>query len=422
MNGGRLRNIDWLILLAALLLIGLGLLNLYSVGHVPEELRETFGGTGSAFFQRQVVWALLGLGAMALAFLVPFRYFEGGAVVIYLFALLLLVVVLFVDNSRGATRWIAVGSFRFQPSEIMKIALILVLARFLAEKRHDPNRLRIVAAAVAVVLVPCLLVMRQPDMGTALVFPALLLALLYWRGLDEGILILVLSALVSAFLTVFSQQAIAEGGYPFLLLVFFVLILFVAYRRRRRLLQSLMLVAVNLFVMLVTSNLIGHLKPYQQRRIVSFLRPESDILGAGWQVYQSKVAIGSGGFAGKGFLQGTQKLFAFLPERHSDFAFAVLSEEGGYLGALVVIVFFAVIIARGLFLATKVKSRFASLTVIGICAYFAFHLAVNVGMTIGLAPVTGLPLPFVSYGGSSMLVSCFLVGLLLNFSANFYEY
>jgi rod shape determining protein RodA len=277
-------------------------------------------------------------------------------------------------------------------------------------------------AAFGAVIAPLLLVMKQPDLGTALVFPALLLPMLYWRGLDEGIMILFLSPVVSAFLTIFSQGVLRKGVYPFPLLIFFVVILAIAYRRRAKLLQSIMLVATNLAVMIIIPTLIGGMKPYQQQRIFAFLRPESDILGSGWQVYQSKVAIGSGGFAGKGFLHGTQKLLAFLPERHSDFVFSVLSEEAGYLGAVGVIILFLVIIVRGLYLATKVKSRFASLTTIGICSYFAFHLLINVGMTIGLAPVTGIPLPLISYGGSSMLVSCFLIGILLNFSANFYEY
>jgi rod shape determining protein RodA len=267
-----------------------------------------------------------------------------------------------------------------------------------------------------------LLVVKQPDLGTAMVYPAILLSILYWRGLDEGLMILILSPVISAFLTVYSQRALQSGRYPVLLLAFFVGILVIAYKRRQKIFQSILLVGVNLSVMLVVPNLIGRLKPYQQQRIIAFLRPESDILGSGWQVYQSKVAIGSGGFFGKGYLSGTQKLLAFLPERHSDFVYSVLSEEAGYIGAMAVLLLFAVIIIRGLFLATKVKSRFASLAVIGICSYFSFHVAVNIGMTIGLAPVTGLPIPFLSYGGSSMLISCFLVGVLLNFGSSFYEY
>jgi rod shape determining protein RodA len=417
-----LQNLDWLILLSALLLMGIGLLNLFSVGHVPSELSETYAGGDMRFFQRQAVWCGIGLGIMAIAYLIPFRYYEGGAVIFYIAVLILLSAVLLMGAAKGSSRWIVIGAFRFQPSEVMKVGLIFLLARFFAEKRHDPNRLRIFAVATAATLVPFLLVVKQPDLGTALVYPALLMTILYWRGLDEGRMILILSPLVSAFLTIYSQSALQRGSYPVLLLAFFVGILIIAYRRREKIIQSILLVAVNLSIMLVIPTLIERLKPYQQRRILAFLRPESDILGSGWQVYQSKVAVGSGGFLGKGFLRGTQKLLAFLPERHSDFVYSVLSEEAGFIGAIGVLILFSVIIVRGLYLATKVKSRFASLTIIGICSYFTFHVAVNVGMTIGLAPVTGLPIPFLSYGGSSMLVSCFFIGVLLNFGSSFYEY
>jgi rod shape determining protein RodA len=181
-------------------------------------------------------------------------------------------------------------------------------------------------------------------------------------------------------------------------------------------------VGINLLVILAVPHLLGYLKPYQQRRVFAFLRPESDILGTGWQVYQSKVAIGSGGLTGKGFLKGTQKMFEFLPERHSDFVYSVLSEETGFLGSIIVIVLLLILVYRILSIATRTRGRFASLAAVGICTYFVFHAAINIGMTIGLAPVTGLPLPFLSYGGSSMLTSCFLVGIVLNFGMRFYEY
>jgi rod shape determining protein RodA len=409
-------------LMSTLLLMAIGLLNLYSVGHVPAEMSEMFEGGGMRFFQKQIVWCLIGLAVMAMAFFIPFRYYEGGAVIFYIVVLLMLTVVLLTGPAKGSSRWIVIGGFRFQPSELMKVSLIFILARFLAEKRHNPNRIKTLTVTAAVTLLPFLLVMRQPDLGTALVYPAILLTVLYWRGLDEGLIILVLTPVISAFLTIYSQSALKSGNYPRLLLAFFVFILIIAYKRREKIAQSILLVTANLSVMLVVPNLLGRLKPYQQRRILAFLRPESDILGSGWQVYQSKVAVGSGGFPGRGYLRGTQKLLAFLPERHSDFVYSVLAEEAGFIGAIAVLFLFSVIVVRGLYLATKVKSRFASLAITGICAYFAFHVAVNIGMTIGFAPVTGLPIPFLSYGGSSLLISCFLIGVLLNFGSSFYEY
>ncbi|MBN1164025.1 MAG: rod shape-determining protein RodA [Candidatus Krumholzibacteriota bacterium] len=415
-------NFEWLIFIPLLALILIGLLNLYSVGHVPQSLQETFQPAGGNFFHRQIVWVLAGVVVMGIALAIPLRYYEVSAVFFYFVPLIFLVVVLLLEPAKGSSRWIVLGGFRFQPSEMMKIGVIFLLARLLSGKRNDPNRFRIITLSFLIVLVPFLLIIKQPDLGTALVFPALLFPVLFWRGLNESILILFLSPVISAFLTIYTASTFQRGAYPYPLLIFFLVILVVAYRRRQRLFQSISLVVINLGVMLLVPNLISRMKLYQQRRILAFLKPESDILGMGWQVYQSKVAIGSGGFGGKGFLQGTQKLLAFLPERHSDFVYSVLSEESGFIGSLVVILLYTLIVTRGLYLATKVKNRFASMTIIGICSYFAFHVIINVGMTIGLAPVTGLPLPLLSYGGSSMLVTCFLAGVLMNFGSNFYEY
>jgi rod shape determining protein RodA len=416
------QDFDWLILLPAILLIALGLLTLYSIDHVPAEFRDTFQPVKTGAFERQLLWVLAGLVVMTVACLIPFRYYEGMAVIFYCIGLLLLVAVLFAPAVKGARRWIDIGSFSLQPSEFMKIAVLFMLARFLAEKRNRPDSFRVLVIGAAIVFVPFLLVVKEPDLGTSLVFLALLFPVMYWRGIDESLLILFMTPLLSALLTVFSATAAERGSYPFLLLLFFIVILVAAYRRRRDLFRSVSLVGLNVGVMLLVPMAWNRLELYQQKRILTFLRPQSDILGSGWQVYQSKLAIGSGGFMGKKFLHGTHKLLAFLPERHSDFIYSVISEEFGFLGALVLLVLYSIIIIRGLYLATKVKNRFASIAAVGICSYFAFHVIVNIGMTTGLTPVTGLPLPFMSYGGSSMVVSCFLIGVLLNFSRRFYEY
>ena len=418
-----LRHFDLLILLPVLLLIGFGLLTLYSVGHVPEELKDTFQPTESQFFHRQLIWVALGIAVMIAAMAVPFRNYESAAVLFYAVGIILLVVTLFQSPAKGAKRWIVMGGFNLQPSEFMKIAVIFLIARFLAEKKNDCNKIRVIAISMAAAALPALLVMKQPDLGTALVFPALILPILYWRGLNEGIILLLLSPVISAILTIYSSRSFPGAeDYPYPLLVFFMIVLLIAYRRRRYIFQSSLLVALNLAVMLAVPNFWNKLQLYQQKRILDFMRPESDILGSGWQVYQSKVAIGSGGFLGKQYLHGTQKLLAFLPERHSDFVYSVLAEELGFIGAFVILVLYGLLVLRGFYLATQVKNRFASIAAIGICSYFAFHVIVNIGMTIGLAPVTGLPLPFLSYGGSSMLISCFLAGALMNFSMRFYEY
>jgi rod shape determining protein RodA len=215
-------------------------------------------------------------------------------------------------------------------------------------------------------------------------------------------------------------ENVTHNPWPFG--VFIVAIMVVAYVRRAFLIESVSLVVANLGVGLILPTMWNDLKPYQQRRITNFLDPGADKLGAGWQVIQSKIAIGSGGVTGKGYLEGTQKALEFLPAKHTDFIFSVLGEELGFVGASVVITIFAVLVYKALAIAQKAKSEFASTACIGIAAYLFFQLFVNVAMTVGIAPVTGIPLPFISYGGSSMLVSCFLVGFLLNVSARWSEY
>jgi len=227
-------NIDWVLVITTIVLIGIGLLNLYSIGHIPEDLRENFVSNESNFFQRQAVWSLLGFAVLIMAALLPFRYYEITSYFFYFSGLVLLLFVLLLDPSRGSSRWISIGGMRLQPSEFMKIGTIFLLAKVLSSKGKDPNHLRVIAVTIAIIAAPFLLIIKQPDLGTALVFPALLLSVLYWRGLDEGIMLLFITPVVSAFLTVYSDYSISSGAYPFPLLVFFLMMLVIVYRRRHR--------------------------------------------------------------------------------------------------------------------------------------------------------------------------------------------
>jgi rod shape determining protein RodA len=228
-----------------------------------------------------------------------------------------------------------------------------------------------------------------------------------------------LSPIVAILLIIYGEE-ITGNPWPFG--IYIVLIFVVAYLKRSDLKASISLVVANIGFGLVLPFAWEHLKGYQQERILSFLDPGSNRLDQGWQVFQSKIAIGSGGLFGKGFLLGTQKALEFLPAKHTDFIFSVLGEEVGFVGALLVLILFTVLIFRALALADKTKSEFASTVCIGIAAYFFFQVFVNVAMTTGMAPVTGIPLPFLSYGGSSLVVSCFFVGFLLNCSVRWFEY
>jgi rod shape determining protein RodA len=425
------RDFDWVTLISTLVLCGVGLAMIYSVFQPSQTGSENIGAN-TFFFNRQVLWLIFGLVAMLTGFLVPLRVYETLAHVFYAVCVVLLIAVLVIPSGQDTQRWLVLGPLRLQPSEFTKIALLFVWARLLSGHRGGTRRVKNTLACLAVFLVPFLLVLKQPDLGTAIVIFGLLLPVLYWRGLKGIHILYILSPLVTAFLVVYgdySGQLAADsgggsggGGSAWPIGVFIVAIFVVAYLRRAFLAESIALVAANLGVALVTPLLWGDLKAYQQKRIIFFLEPGRDHLGSGWQVIQSKIAIGSGGLGGKGYLAGTQKALEFLPAKHTDFIFSVLGEELGFVGVTVVLFLFAVLIIRSLGVAQKSKSEFASTVCIGIAAYFFLQVLVNVGMTTGMAPVTGIPLPFVSYGGSSLVVSCFLIGFVLNCSTRWYEY
>jgi rod shape determining protein RodA len=424
------RDFDWVTLLTALILCIVGVSMIYSVFQPT----ETVGDAVDAdyfYFKRQMLWMVFAMVAMFVGIALPIRVYETLAPILYALCIILLIAVLLLPGSTGTERWLVLGPIRLQPSEFTKIAVLFLWARLLSGHRGDPKNFKSVLSVLAVFLIPFLLVLKQPDLGTAIVFFALLLPVLYWRGVKGIHILYILTPLVTAFLVVYGDYqhelsgdtALGEGGgsaWP--IGVFIVFIFVIAYLRRSHIAESIALVVANLGVALVTPLLWGDLKPYQQKRIIFFFEPGRDHLGAGWQVIQSKIAIGSGGLGGKGYLAGTQKALEFLPAKHTDFIFSVLGEELGFVGAAVVIFLFTVLIVRALGIAQKCKSQFASTVCIGIASYFFLQVLVNVGMTTGMAPVTGIPLPFISYGGSSLVVSCFLIGFLLNCSARWSEY
>lgn len=413
------RDFDWMIALAVLLLCIIGLALIYSVYYSTQDEYTT--DEGFIFFKKQLLWLLFGFISMLIGFAIPFRYFETLAWVFYALCVILLVVVLFIGSGQQTRRWIPIGPISLQPSEFMKITLLFVWARILSGYSKNPQRLKRLLLVLASCGIPFLLVLKEPDLGTAIILFVMMMPILYWRGFKGLHVLFVLSPIISGILILYGEF-IAQQYKTLPFGIYIVVILYVAYRRRAYLLESILLVAANLGVGLILPALWENLKIYQQQRVLSFLNPGSDKLGAGWQVFQSKIAIGSGGLTGKGYLEGTQKALEFLPAKHTDFVFSVLGEELGFLGAIVVLGLFFVLIVKALLLADKCRSEFASTVCVGIAAYFFFQVVINIAMTVGMAPVTGIPLPFLSYGGSSLVVSYFLGGFLLNCSVRWFEY
>lgn len=401
----RLPPLDWPMLGAALALLFLGIATVYSATTVP--------GMHEGLWIRQLVWLGIALVAAWVAASIHYRVYDSLAYPMYVVAILLLVAVLLVGTSAmGAKRWIEIGPMRFQPSELAKIATAFVLARRFDDAKMDLTKIRHWLPPLLITLVPFALVAEEPDLGTSLSFPVMLVFLYYWAGMPLGKLLLGLTPVLNVALFFLTGSLWWFGG------VFAALLAVV----RPRVPALLVLLVLNGAVAVAVPRLWDQLHDYQKRRIETFLNPGQDPYGSGYQIIQSKIAIGSGGVIGKGYLRGTQKALSFLPMRHTDFIYSVVGEELGLLGALTVVILYAVIIIRGFRLARLARNGFASLVAVGVTGALFYHVMVNMLMTVGWAPVTGLPLPLLSYGGTALVVNCIQLGLLQNVALRRQEY
>lgn len=373
-----------------------GVAMIYSAGvlNVPSPVTQRI-------WIRQAVWLVLAVVAFTGLTRVPLRWIEWAALPVYVGAVILLGATLVIGTGAGTAAgvksWIDIAGFRFQPAEVAKIATILALGRLLSIKKEGPQSLRELVAPVALVALPLGLVIGQPDLGTAIAFIGILFATLYWGGTPLYLLLLLASpglALILSF----------DTGIWSVYIVILTLSLYF-FRYRLYLVESVGVVLANVAAGTIALPLWRSLAEYQRNRLLVFLDPSVDPRGAGWHLIQSKVAIGSGGLTGKGFTLGTQKRLDFLPEQHTDFIFSVVGEELGFLGTFLVVLAFAFVLLRLVRLAADSQDPFAGLVIFGIFGAWITHVFVNIGMTMGLVPITGIPLPFVSYGGSFLLMS-----------------
>ena len=400
-------ELDWKVIVAALLLSIIGVLLILSAQHYADsDYKQTY-------FLRQLLWLALALIAFAVVIHLPLRLYDFSAYMVYGGTILLLVLVLFVGSSRmGATRWFSFGPVNLAPSDIAKLTLLLALARFFAYSKRSPASKRRLAMSAIMTLIPVALILKQPDLGTSLVFWVILFGLWFWSGLSPAYLVLILSPLVSL---VAASHWLAWALYFLVLLVFLFML-------KPGLYFGIVTVVANLGFGIITPFIWGRLADYQKLRILTFLDPGRDPRGAGYQIIQSKIAIGSGGIFGKGFLGGSQTRLEFLPERHTDFVFSVLGEEFGLWGSLLVLILFGVIFYRAIRIAARCRSKFASNLAFGAAVIILFQFFINIGMTLGFMPVTGLALPFLSYGGTSLVLSWTLVGLIVSADYHWQEY
>ena len=349
---GQLTGPDWLMLLSALALSLIGLATVHSASsELPVD-----------YTPRQASWLALGLLVMVVLFLIDYHLLTDLAMPLYVVSCTLLVLVLVIGSQRGgAQSWLGIGPVGFQPSEVAKLATALFLARYLADVNRPILSLKEISLAGLIAFVPMVLVAREPDLGTAAMFVPMLAGMLLVGGIRLKVWVAGVIALV----------VVAAGIWFFAM------------------------------------------QPYQRERVRTFLEPGSDPLGAGYQVRQSKIAVGSGQLMGRGYMQGTQSQLRFLPARHTDFIFAVLAEEWGFVGVLTVLGLYAVYIVNGARVALRARDREGILLVVGLLSFLAFHALYNTAMVVGLVPITGIPLPFLSYGGSFTLLAFAATGLIV---------
>ena len=398
----RLRQLDRPLLGAVTALAIYGLATLYSAGQTEV---PTFVAT---IWHRQLVWLSLGAVIVFLMFRTSPRMLEWATPFVYAIAVFLLVLTLLfgtgAGTAAGSKSWIAIGSLRLgQPAELAKLAVILMLSRWLAGLREPPATLRDLVPPCVIAGIPCFLVMLQPDLGSAIVFVAVLFCMLFWAGTKPSLMVLLASPAIGL---VLAFSTVAWGIW---LAVLAGLLLW----WRPYLWEGLAVVTANVAMGVFALPFWNRLAPYQQNRLLAFLNPEVDPRATGWHVIQSKVAVGSGGLFGKGFTLGTQKRLAFLPAQHTDFIFSVVGEELGFVGVVAALALFAGLLFILLRIARKATDPFSSLCVFGIAGMLFTHIIENVGMTINLMPITGIPLPFFSYGGSFLLACSLGVGIAL---------
>lgn len=355
-----IKNFDWFTFLIVVFLSLIGIITIYSA------TRPVIDSVQPDFYIKQTVWLILSI--VILFFLVSIDYIWIIRLSPYLYAtgvILLALVFVIGKTGMGAQRWFRIGPLSFQPSEIFKIIYIIMLSYFLSISKGPIDKKTLIKIVLYITLVPFILLIKQPDLGTSIIIIVIFFSLIISRGLEKRLLLLLI--------------IISIISFPFL----------------------------------------GHilwegLKDYQKDRLIAFIDPDVDPSGIGYQLNQSKITVGSGRFLGKGYLKGTQGPFRFLPEKHTDFIFAVFAEEWGFVGSTVLIFLYLVLILRGLDTANKAKDEFGRFLSLGICFMFITYTTINIGMTLGLMPVVGIPLPFMSYGGTSLLTNFIAIALLIN--------
>ena len=410
-------RLDWITILIVAALAIAGWLNIFAVVYDSQLDQNIFDISQNS--GKQLLWMGFSVVVVSLIMIMDFRFFDSFAYGFYGLVVFLLIGVLLLGTVvSGSKSWFEFGFVRFQPAEFAKFATALAIAKYLSKSQVKIDNLKTLAMLAIIVSIPAVLIVLQGDTGSALVFGAFILVF-YREGLSPIMVLIGLIAVALFVLTLLFGPTVLIAilvGAGLLMLLYWAI---TKNLTPRRLWSVLFIILIPTAVILSVNWVVTEvMQPHQQNRVKAFVNPEADPLGYGYNVTQSKIAIGSGGFFGKGFLEGTQTKFDFVPEQSTDFIFCTIGEEHGWVGSFILVSLFVTLLLRIVFIAERQKSKFSRIYGYGVAAILFFHFMVNIGMTIGLFPVIGIPLPFFSYGGSSLLAFSILIFILLKMDAH----
>tara|TARA_B100000073_G_scaffold266992_1_gene226595 strand:- start:2277 stop:3503 length:1227 start_codon:yes stop_codon:yes gene_type:complete len=401
----NINDAPWKILFSALILSFIGLVALNSISYQSASI-------ALSPFYKQLLFLFLAIIGFLVSFSTPKYIIHKYAYVIYGVGTILVILPFFGDTHAGTYRWLNIGlPFNFQPSELAKIFLVIALARYLSDNSIKIQYFKSIIAPIIISLVPVLVVLNQPDLGTSLVMLSVIFPMLYWAGARPFYLFLLIAPVLS----------ILSAFNVIIFSIWALVIALVVYFSRTNIIASAGYFFGNIFFGLLARPLWDLLNPYQQNRVLTFIYPDKDPLGAAYQIIQSKTAIGSGGLFGKGWGQGTQTHLKFLPVQESDFILSVIGEELGFIAILIILFTFGYLISNVIRNSYLSKDKFSSLILIGLGSIILAHVFVNTAMTVGLIPVKGLPLPFISAGGTFLITSYLMIGMIMRFSIHYSE-
>lgn len=392
---------DWLLIMVTTLLFAMGLISIYSA---------TYEAGMSEYFTKQLLFGVVGAGVMLTIMFMPERWLFDYAYIFYGLAMLLLIAVIVVGKTvYGSKSWLTIGPLTFQPSELGKIATLLAVARSISARGRDLSSWSDLIIPIVLFVFPIALIMLEPDFGSASVYGVTLLGIMFWGGANLHLITFLVGAPISIIMGFIGREWVFLSSLISACIPMFF---------KRDLMKMLAMLLVFIAIGFSSRYVYGVLKPHQQSRIQTFLNPDNDPRGRGYHVIQSIMAVGSGGLTGKGFLHGTQTQLRYIPKQWTDFIFCVPTEEFGFIGGVIVIGLLAILIMQCLSIARQSGNAFGSILSASVGIIFFYHATVNIGMAIGAFPVMGIPLPFLSAGGSSLVMNMASVGIVLNVYRN----